>query len=820
MTMRRDLNLRQTLAVLLLCGTWLASGCIQAEPFAGADDVVPSPDQTTSDVEPETSPPADADVSPDDDTGPEPVCPDDDAEEGCPCDIEWETGGEDDALVCYDDTWCAPACDDDACDNSCGGDCGGCQEDGDYCNDEGSCEACGGDEIEYCPCGEDGAEGDDELVCHEGSWCFPVCSQNSCDNTCGGDCGGCGEGMHCGDDSVCVDLECEAEMSVCGTSEHDGDILYECNKEGDGSTTDCAEIGGLWSCLENDEGVGACACDPDSSGPQECGDDGCGGCYGSCTDGKTCNNGACEGPGCTPDEAYCDGAIAQVCDALGEGPIFALDNDCGELSMDCEDGICTCIAQCDGKACGEDGCGDQCGECAEGTSCQGGTCEVYECVPSKVACIPDDAQNVYICQPDGMLPELGAEFLFMDCAEQEGGGTCKVSFADTGAVEQWCHCGKTGATWCHGEGGASTEAETCGADGIMTKTDCANGGDHPWCVSGKCVIGACGADGGPCEGLPCTAADMEVTQCVANQGLMDQYLECQTSGGGLKWVKHGCGNGATCDESTGDCDGGGGQICAPGGDPCAGQLCSGSPSAICATESIKLVCLVGQWKNVTCANGTVCDGGLCVDDGGNTNGCGGDDTCTGSEICWTDLSGAGGYACYSCQQFCSYSMKCGDVPGFFGVGACPCTGLSWPCEDDEICNYAAHDCVKAGGIPDGCVSESGPCKGEACPSVGTVHCLGNGNMLGCMDNNTWTEQACGGGQTCSNGFCSGGGACIAGADAMEACGQSECCAGEFCNTSGSWCASNTLQMICPDAESILTITPCIAGSCQNGLCVP
>jgi hypothetical protein len=49
---------------------------------------------------------------------------------------------------------------------------------------------------------------------------------------------------------------------------------------------------------------------------------------------------------------------------------------CGECKPEyqCEQGTCTCVPDCDGSHCGDDGCGDVC-TCTEGATCDGkGTC--------------------------------------------------------------------------------------------------------------------------------------------------------------------------------------------------------------------------------------------------------------------------------------------------------------------------------------------------------------------------------------------------------------------------------------------------------------
>ena len=82
------------------------------------------------------------------------------------------------------------------------------------------------------------------------------------------------------------------------------------------------------------------------------------------------------------------------------------DDGCGDFCGVCEPGtICTefqcvdCTADCDGKQCGADGCGGDCGTCGEGTICNdAGACEV--CVPDcieDVPCVSDGCDGFCPC---------------------------------------------------------------------------------------------------------------------------------------------------------------------------------------------------------------------------------------------------------------------------------------------------------------------------------------------------------------------------------------------------------------------------------------
>jgi hypothetical protein len=171
-----------------------------------------------------------------------------------------------------------------------------------------------------------------------------------------------------------------------------------------------------------------CQCVPKCDGKQ-CGDDGCGGSCGDCQQGASCGpDGTCQKALCAGKcgsqqaqscgnncECYCDDACweygdccADVCDSCGEAfPSNCCkpqcegkqcgDDGCGgscggcEPGFECKEAACqACVPQCEGKQCGPDGCGGSCGECQGGLQCGNGAC---------VACAPDCDGR--ICGPDG-----------------------------------------------------------------------------------------------------------------------------------------------------------------------------------------------------------------------------------------------------------------------------------------------------------------------------------------------------------------------------------------------------------------------------------
>lgn len=305
---------------------------------------------------------------------------------------------------------CSPSCDGRECGaDGCGGSCGACVEPGEACDDAGQC-ACapaagvgcceGGAAV--CPVDSCGAAGPAVAACPWGCAsgaclpCQPDCEGRVCGaDGCGGVCGtaGCGGGSECvGGHCVCVPT---MEFACC-----DAEGAARCRLDS------CGEPLEVVAACPHGCADGAClACAP-ACGEAECGPDGCGGVCGVCDGGQACVDGACAclpawttaccgsarcaldscgqitevveacphgcaGDACLPCVADCDG---RVC-----GP-----DGCGGSCGDCpDDAVCTvtgacvaCVADCDGRVCGPDGCGGSCGACSDGVVCTGdGRCE-------------------------------------------------------------------------------------------------------------------------------------------------------------------------------------------------------------------------------------------------------------------------------------------------------------------------------------------------------------------------------------------------------------------------------------------------------------
>jgi hypothetical protein len=338
---------------------------------------------------------------------------------------------------------CQPDCAEKECgDNGCGGSCGECPDTAPNCS-EGKCQADCTTNCEGKQCGADGCGGvcgtcDGGKSCSDGDCiCVPkeyldccqdsVCWYDSCGNEGAkiADCSnGCSEGSCNNCEPDCEDKKCGNDG--CGGSCGDCMELESCTVEGDCvcefvvCEDTCCKFGSV--CFDSE------CCGADCGG-KECGDDGCGAFCGSCDDGEYCNSGECS-PSCNSDED-CEAPGVFQCAGNGTGYVECLEIVPGCLkwgdTISCAPGfICKvdecvedCEPSCDGKECGDDGCGGSCGGCgACGTECANGNCEFTACI---------DAE----CGNDGCGGECGQCQEGLACSE----GLCIVAGCQNQALE-------------------------------------------------------------------------------------------------------------------------------------------------------------------------------------------------------------------------------------------------------------------------------------------------------------------------------------------------------------------------------------------------
>ena len=256
---------------------------------------------------------------------------------------------------------CEPSCEGVECGpDGCGGECGDCGTSA-YCDAQGQCV------------------------------CVPDCSGRDCgDDGCGASCGA------CGDDEFCEGGHCVCQPD-CGTQ--------DCGDDGCGGS--CGSCEGAGVCQS-----GVCVCVPSCEG-RSCGDDGCGESCGDCNRGEVCSEGRCT-CGDIDVTGCCDGADAVWCETATQRLAYVTCNDgcgwmgtqtgyycgsydedpSGEYPRDC--GFGPCPVDCEGRECGDDGCGGLCGTCNANEHCQDGQC---------ISCQPDcDGRE---CGDDGCGASCG-----------------------------------------------------------------------------------------------------------------------------------------------------------------------------------------------------------------------------------------------------------------------------------------------------------------------------------------------------------------------------------------------------------------------------
>ena len=252
-----------------------------------------------------------------------------------------------------------------------------------------------------------------------------------------------------------------------------------------------------------------CGCAPEC-GAKECGGDGCGGSCGQCPDqhicdpdtgtciySKDCGNGSCDGgEDCLSCPLDCKCGGGQECD---EGQCIECPEYCGKYGKQCGefqgcgcgtcgqqttciDGQCVCEPDCEGKECGQDGCGGSCGSCPPGQTCSGSECVEGPCTNEcNFAGEKECAEGGY--------RECGAGFDDDECLEWSGVTACLAGHVCEGG-ECVCvpecagkECGDDG---CGASCGSCEDGATCvGVTCVFSECDDGNDVDWDGCTNGQ-----------------------------------------------------------------------------------------------------------------------------------------------------------------------------------------------------------------------------------------------------------------------------------------------------------------------------------------------
>ena len=221
---------------------------------------------------------------------------------------------------------------------------------------------------------------------------------------------------------------------------------------------------------------------------------------------------------------------------------------------------CVCEPQCDGKACGDDGCGGSCGACVGTETCQEGVCVaadctgdvncpcmIESCLPSLPFITPITACGVLAEQPTCLEASLAAYEAAGECE-----GSCSgIDLPGLGALCDMPECGGVisalsllggdpCACYCEpqcdgkacGDDGCGGECGTCGSGEACLDDACYGAPETacPQAVTLSCAIDACEA-----TPLPSTPSGLDMIAIVveANPECHDAMM--------FEWIDEGCG---------------------------------------------------------------------------------------------------------------------------------------------------------------------------------------------------------------------------------------------------------------------------------------
>ncbi len=155
-----------------------------------------------------------------------------------------------------------------------------------------------------------------------------------------------------------------------------------------------------------------------------------------------------------------------------------------------------CTPQCDGKACGPDGCDGQCGACPSGATCNA----IGQCIGQPTCQLQCDGKA---CGPDGCGGQCGTCNSGATCnaiGQCIAGGTCTPA----------CDGKACGFDGCSGQCGVCSAPSTCNAIGqCIPPAVCV-----PNCEQRECGDDGCGGSCGTCEdGVVCASGVCPAPAC-------------------------------------------------------------------------------------------------------------------------------------------------------------------------------------------------------------------------------------------------------------------------------------------------------------------
>ncbi len=487
--------------------------------------------------------------------------------------------------------------------DGCGASCGTC-EDGAMCM-SGSCipKGCGQDEHAGCDgCACEACVCNQDSFCCEVEWdsicaalcassecmgncpvCIRSCEQKECgDDGCGGQCGTCASDEHCVEGTClgsypesCLGSSepsaptCNPGLTYAGCCDELGRIVWcgpngklyciDCGKALEPSKLTCgwvpfgsdgtpADYYGCGGFGDDPQGLyplscGDVICNSDCTGA-DCGDDGCGGSCGTCSDNAQCTDRKCVVPcvqACTGAECGDDGCGGS-CGTCSDNAT-CIDHKC----------IVPCAPACNDAECGDDGCGGWCGTCSGNAICADHKC-IVPCAPAcnDVECGDDgcggscgtcsgnatciDHKCLVPCVPVCNDAECGDDGCGGSCGTCSGNATC-IDHECVVPCVPVCNDAECGDDGCGGSCGTCPDGSACLIGKCMPTCT-------PHCEDAQCGDDGCGGLCGLCpngtickhgkcqvECLPdCGTAECGDDGCGGSCGTCQEHFGCSALG--------------------------------------------------------------------------------------------------------------------------------------------------------------------------------------------------------------------------------------------------------------------------------------------------
>ncbi len=423
-----------------------------------------------------------------------------------------------------------------------------------------------------------------------------------------------------------------------------------------------------------------------------------------------------------------------------------------------------CLPACEGKSCGDDGCGGSCGSCDAGLTCKDGLCKEPPLAALGEPCnsAGDCASKMCVAGPDGKVcskgctGDAGCPGGFV-CEEVTVNGVPMMACLPTGECVPDCVGKVCGGNGCEGSCGECDPGFSCTAGACKPEAGATCGGPED-CASGICIT----FQSGTFCSKPCSTDE----GCPAG------------------WV---CGPWIDTDTPT---------VCAPKGTIVAHDLCRevseciescppGSPA--CASTCFYMGSKEAQALYSTLA---LCAGSECAE------GCGGEEACL--ELCLVEKCFQAYAGCFPGTTSCVDALECTLACGSASCaqvcfdGAVPAAKkallLLFDCVTGLCGGDAGGDCFEA-AVASACAEPFAGCT-EGCTPV-------------CEDAECGTDGCGGSCGDCAAGHLCKGGQCVP--DCTPDCDDREC-GDDGC---GGSCGKCTEPLVC------------IAGTCaEEGECVP